>query len=211
MSDWTKSQYNMDLDSKDFENIKNIFISHLIIPKTKPDRQFLLCPVGLIGSGKTTVIVPLSEKLNLLRVSHDEIRKILKENGFNYNSSKEIARSVILDFLKDGYSVAIDANCGSKETYNNIKNIEKEFGIKTFWVHINPPEEFILNKLKNFNHTWLFKNGDEAVKGYLNYKDKYGDGTDLGIDFIYVFDTSRSDIKIQIEEARKVILDSLSF
>jgi predicted kinase len=205
MSDWTQAKHNKDLSDAGFKNIKNIFVHQVNIPKEKPAKQFLLCPVGLVGAGKSTVVIPLSEKLNLVRISHDEIRKILKEKGFNYDRSKEIAIEVISDFLKDGYSVAIDANCGSKETFNTIKKLEKENCLKVVWIHINPPEEFIVNKLKNFNHSWLFGGGDEAVAGYYKYKDKYGDGTDLGIPFLYTFDTSNSNIQEQIEEAYKSI------
>jgi len=210
MSDWTKAKYNTDLSGRDFENIKSIFVAQLFIPQIKPSKQFLLCPVGLVGAGKSTVIVPLAEKLNLIRISHDEIRKILKENGFNYNRSKEMASEVIIDFLKKGYSVAIDANCGSIETFERIKKIESEYALKIVWIHINPPEEFIINKLRNFKHSWLFDSGEEAVSGYHEYKNKYGDGTNLKINFVYTFDTSKSDIQQQIKEAKEIILKKIS-
>jgi shikimate kinase len=209
MSDWTQAKQNKDLPDSDFANIKNIFVSQLKVPGEKPPKQFLLCPVGLVGAGKSTVAIPLSDKLNLLRISHDEIRQILKENGFNYDRSKEIALEVISDFLKKGYSVAIDANCGSEDTYNKIKELEKEYSLKAVWVHINPPEEFIVNKLKNFDHSWLFNNGEEAVQGYFKYKEKYGDGTNLGIDFSYTFDTSKPDLEQQIEGACEIILNKV--
>ena len=210
MLDWTKAKHNKDLGSDNFVTIKNIFVSQLVIPETKPPQQFLLCPVGLVGSGKTTVVSPLAEKLHLVRISHDEIREILKKNDYNYDRSKEIASEVISDFLKDGYSVAIDANCGSQETFDRIKNIEQKYHLRVIWIHINPPEEFIINKLRNFKHTWLFANGEEAVRGYLNYKNTYGDGTGLHIDFDYVFDTSKSNIQEQIADAEKVILKQIN-
>jgi shikimate kinase len=210
MSDWTQAKHNKDLQDTDFQNIKNIFVSQLIVPKEKPSKQFLLCPVGLVGAGKSTVVIPLAEKLNLVRISHDEIRKVLKEKGFNYNRSKEIAIEVISDFLKNDYSVAIDANCGATETFDRIKKLENEYSLKTIWIHINPPEEFIVNKLKNFNHSWLFSDGEEAVRGYHEYKNKYGDGTDLGINFTYIFDTSKSNVQEQILEAQKIILSKIN-
>lgn len=206
MSDWTQAKHNKDLSNEDLKNIKNIFVSQLFIPQIKPLKQFLLCPVGLVGAGKSTITVPLARKLNLVRISHDEIRKILKENDFNYNRSKEIALEVISDFLNKGYGVAIDANCGSLETFNRIEHIKKERDLKVIWIHINPPEEFIINKLRKFDHTWLFTSGEEAVQGYYKYKNAYGDGTNLGIDFTYVFDTSKTDAQKQIVEAEEAIL-----
>lgn len=209
MSDWTQAKNNKDLPDTDFQHIKNSFISQLIIPQEKPPEQFLLCPVGLVGAGKSTVTIPLAKKLNLVRISHDEIRKILKENDFNYNRSKQIAAEVISDFLKNGYSVAIDANCGAIETFDRIKKLKDEYSLKIIWVHINPPEEFIVNKLRKFNHSWLFSTGEEAVRGYFEYKNKYGDGTNLGINFLYVFDTSKPNIHEQIEEAHEIISNKI--
>jgi len=190
---------------EEFNRIKQIYISSLEIPKMKPEKQFLLCPVGLVGAGKSTVVIPLSKKLNLVRLSHDDIRKLLKENGFNYDRSKEMAMQIIKEFLDQGYSVALDANCGSEDSLRRIQEIKKSYGLKVLWIHINPPEEFIVNKLKNFNHTWLFNSGDEAVEGYFRYKKDFGDFQNLPLGYIYTFDTSKSDLEYQIKEAEDKI------
>jgi adenylate kinase family enzyme len=200
-----------DLSEQDYIDIKNKYLSLVEIPKNKNGRQFLLCPVGLVGAGKTTVLKPLSEKLNLVRISHDEIRKILKMEGFNFNKSKEIAVEMIKDFIKIGYSVSIDANCGSKETLEIIKKFENKYSLDIIWIHINPPEDFIVDKLKNFaiknpHLAWsLFKDGEDAVRNYFDYKEKFGDGTNLRINFLYTFDTSRPNIDEQINHAIKLI------
>ncbi|MDE1944098.1 MAG: hypothetical protein KGH97_01205 [Patescibacteria group bacterium] len=47
-------------------------------------RQVFLAPVGRVGAGKTTVVKPLAERLGLVRISSDEIRKLLKERGLGY-------------------------------------------------------------------------------------------------------------------------------
>jgi hypothetical protein len=200
---------NQVLTQTDFHKIKELYLSKVVVPHIKPSKQFILCPVGLVGAGKSTVVVPLSAKMGLVRISHDEIRQLLNEHNFDYNRSKEIAIDVIKNFIEKGYSVCIDANCGSRETFELIKKVEAKYSIVSIWIHINPPEDFIINKLRNFNHTWLFKNGAEAVKNYREYKEKYGDGTDLGIDFAYVFDTSKSNILEQINEAEDLILKKL--
>ena len=50
----------------------------------KANQELILCPVGLVGAGKTTVLKPISKILNLVRVSSDEIRGILKQEGYNF-------------------------------------------------------------------------------------------------------------------------------
>lgn len=204
MSDWTSAKYNKDLPDDDFWRIYNLYKKQVKLPFSKPKKQFVLCPVGLVGSGKTTVIKPLSEKLDLVRISGDELRKLLKENNFNYNRTKEIAYRLLDEFINMGYSIAVDSNCGSDDSQEKIKEAKKR-GIQIIWIKIDPPEEFIINKLKNYDHNWLFKNEDEAVMSYYKYKEKYGDFSQLNLPYLYTFDTSKPDLDKQIEEAAEII------
>ncbi|MDD5726472.1 MAG: hypothetical protein PHC53_03625 [Patescibacteria group bacterium] len=196
-----ESKVGKDVTAADFENISQLYEEQLELPSAKPTKQILLCPVGLVGSGKTTVVKPLSKALSLLRISTDEIRKILKENGFNYVRTREIAKNLIGKYLKLGHGVAIDADCAGS-SYELINEISQNPQIKVIWIHINPPESFILNKLRNYKHTWLFKNADDAIYCYQERKPLH---EHLDMPFLYTFDTSRDDLDKQIEEAIKLI------
>ena len=174
----------------------------LEIPKIKLKTQIMICPIGLVGSGKTTVLKPLSKKLSLVRISTDEIRKILKEQGHDYNRAKELVIRLAEKYIKNGHSIAIDKDCISKESQKYIKKLKEKYNIKIFWIRINPPEDFIINKLKNYKHTWLFDNAEQAIDNYKNRKSLY---KNLKFPFIYEFDTSRSDLSVQIRKAVKII------
>ena len=66
-----------DIPKNVYEEVRAEYEASLKIPRNKPKKQFFVLPVGLVGAGKTTVMKPLAEKLSLLRISGDEIRKIL--------------------------------------------------------------------------------------------------------------------------------------
>ena len=202
--DITVAKKNPDLPEEMIEEFASVYRNTIFVPDKKPKKQFLLCPVGLVGAGKTTVVKPLSEKLHLVRVSTDEIRKMLKEKGYNYSKIRDISLKIVESFIKNGYSITIDGNCGVLETQNYIKEAERKYGLQTIWIHVNPPEEFIVKKLQNFPHTWLFENGDEAIKAYYEYKKKHDYSQSL-IPFLYTFDTSKNDLSQQLEEAEKLI------
>ncbi len=193
-----------NLSDEEAERIMGEYEKQLDIPKNKPAKLIMLCPIGLVGSGKTTVIKPLSEKLSLLRISTDEIRKILKENSYDYNRVEELAIKLSEKYIRQGYSIAIDADCISERLQKYINELKGEYGSKLFWIHINPPEKFIINKLKNYKHTWLFKNSKQAIE---NYKQRKSLHRSLKFPFIYEFDTSKSNLNKQIEEASKIIKD----
>lgn len=190
--------------NKTLLDVEKEYRQSIKIPKTKPGKQFFFCPVGLIGAGKTPVTKAMSERFNLLRVSSDELRKILKENGYNYDSVKEIGYKIVKEFASSGYSIALDMDCGSLEAISLIKNLSEEFHAKVVWVHINPPEEFIFSKFRNYNHTWLFKNAEDAIQNYLAQKAKRLKENSK-FDFLYTFDASKGDIEQQIKECSEKI------
>ena len=195
--------------SKDLDEIYCEYKSKIKLPKQKFYRKFLLCPVGGIGAGKTTVIKPLAEKLGVARVSTDEVRELLKANGRGYDGDKDIAARIVRDLLQEGYSIALDGNCGSPDALERIQGIVKDFAPEVFWLHVAPPEKFIIQKLKNYRHTWLFSSGDDAVAAYFKYKKNNGDFSNLKLPYIYTFDTSREDLPEQIDEAASLICKKL--
>lgn len=182
--------------------VLNDYESTLSVPKLRPEKLFVLCPVGLVGAGKTTVVKPLSERLGLVRISGDEIRKMLKERGLGYENVSRIVFSLAEKYIKNGYSIAIDSDCASEHTQKMISKAASEYKAMPVWIHINPPESFIVDKLKNFKHTWLFKNADEAIKNYLDRKPLH---ENLAMPFAYAFDTSKLDLEKQMKEAVEII------
>lgn len=199
--DW-ESTDGLVVDDAAFARIKNLYIEQLDIPDQIPNLQFFLCPIGLVGAGKTTVTKPLAEHFHLVRVSTDEIRKLLKEQGYNHIKTAELAYSIIGDFAKKGYSIAVDADCAGNNVASTVMQAAKAIGAKIAWIHINPPEDFILQKLRNFKHTWLFKDADEAIASYYRRKPLH---ENLDYPFLYTFDTSRPDISRQLDDAIGII------
>lgn len=191
-----ESTEGRNLTDTELETILSETEDSLVIPDSKPKHQILLCPVGLVGAGKTTVVEPLSQRLNLVRISTDEVRKRLKEKGYNLVRTIEIGKKLIERYLQKGYNVAIDADCSGQ--YELVSALTTNTPITPVWIHINPPESFILNKLKTFKHSWLFKDAGEAIANYHRRKPLH---ENLDMPFVYTFDTSREDLSQQIEEA----------
>ena len=171
----------------------------LVIPPTKNKPQWMLMPVGLVGAGKTTVVKPLCEHLGLVRLSTDEVRQKLKEKGYSYEGCRDIIRELAIKYLNLGYSLALDANTGSKTGMEYNEKLAKDFpNVHQVFVHVNPPEEFIVSKLKDREKTWLFRDADHAIKSFYENKQNF---SLPDLPFVYEFDPSRSDLAKQIDEA----------
>lgn len=178
----------------------------LVIPQTKPVKQFVLCPIGLIGTGKTTVVKALAEKLSLLRISNDEIRHILSSKDLPFVDVNKMTISLARKYFAEGYSIAIDADCASEETQALVVRLD-EAGVKPVWIHITAPEDVVLNRLRTTDKTWLFPNAEAAIDNYNARKPLH---ENLTMPFVYTFKTERDDVSRQIEEAAVAIQNYLS-
>ncbi len=190
-----------DLPQEKFVEFASEYSKTVEIP-TEKGNQFLLCPVGIVGAGKTTVLKPLAKKLGLVRVSTDEMRKMLKERDFSYKGVRDLLFIVANSFIKQGYGIAIDTDCSRLDKKKQLEEYSTKTGLKIIWIHINPPEEFIINKFKNHEPSWLFKNPEEAIANYEARKPLH---QNLDFNFTYTFDTSKPDLDDQIEEAYQII------
>lgn len=170
-------------------------------PPTNPGKQpWILCAVGLVGAGKTTVIKPVSEQLGLARVSSDELRIILREGGYNFLRTRELAKMLIGTYLQQGFGVAIDADNVDPQHQEILRNAAESLQIPLIQIHINPPEAFILDKLRHrvtYVPSGILENADRAVENYLRRKPLHEKYLSL-IPFDWAFDTSKPDLDDQI-------------
>ncbi len=173
------------------------FEQGLLIPEAKRTPQLLVCPVGHVGAGKTTVMKPLCKKLSLVRISTDEFRHLLKDHGFSFLVMRDVLSHLAKKYLSAGFSLGLDADCSGETKVFIDQAQQKMSDIKVVWLHIAPPERFILDKLRKYRHTWLFKDADEAIANYSRRKALHDN---LDMPFLYTFDTSRADLGEQIDE-----------
>jgi guanylate kinase len=192
-----------DAPKEILEEVKNEYEKTLVIPENKPSPQWMLMPVGIVGSGKTTVVKSLAEHFGLIRISTDEIRKRLKTRGFSYEGCRDIANELDEKYLNLGYSLAIDANTGSKIELKHNKETKDAYPhVRQVFIHINPPDEYVINKFHNHQPTWLFKDSKHAIDSFLKQKKEF---VLPDLSFVYTFDPSRDDFPEQLKEGISAI------
>lgn len=195
-----------NLPDDKLEDILSLYEKTLTIPKTKPKNQFLLCAVGLVGSGKTTAMKPLSKELGLVRMAGDEIRKVLYDNGYNQKRLMDLSILFNHKYLKLGYSMALDSDCSKEGVRNDIYKFGDQYGAKAIFIHINPPEKFVINKLSNIKEPWpwllKYSSSKTLLEEYYLRKKLH---TNLNIPFLCEIDTSAPDLKSQLKNAIDLI------
>jgi shikimate kinase len=185
---------------KDIEIIKDKYLKNIVFPKNKPKKQLFFCPVGLIGAGKTSITRPISEKLSLVILSSDGLRKILKKDGYDFSLLKKIGFEIATTLASKGFSVSFDMDCGNPEVKKFVEELSEKLNARIIWVNINTPEEYILKGfVKDADYrSWLTDNPQGMIENYFAQKEKrFKENTKFIFD--YVFDASK-DIKKQIED-----------
>jgi len=194
-----------DLNPEDLEMVTNEYDATLVVPEVKPERQFLLCAVGLIGAGKTTIMTELANKLNLVRINGDDIRKVLYDHKLPYKGSHDSSRILTEKYIRLGHSVALDRDAATPNSYKMITEVAESINLPVIWVHITAPEPVILERLSR-RQSWLFPTPDVALENYTARKSLH---QNLPMKFDYVFNTSKDNVHEQIIEAVNIILKKL--
>ncbi len=149
-------------------------------------KQFIICPVGKIKSGKSTLSELLSNALHIPKVSNDDVRIMLRiENNYTSEDHRKIVPIVIRKLVENNYSIIIDSNCASAHTRSLIDNLKDEFALSLLWIHVSTPEKFIIEKLKTFpyspNH--IFTGPDDALKRFFEHSTAFPDISDIHFDY----------------------------
>ena len=194
--------------NKSLEEVKSDFEKQIIVPAQTLSRQVFFCPVGLVGAGKTTITKPIAEKLGLVRISSDELRKLLKDGGHSYDQLKTIGLDVVRGFADKGCSIAFDMDCGNPEIKKLIDTLAEKYNAKVFWVHLNTPEEHIFNKFRKHPPSWLADNPQTMIDNYMLQKIKREEEATI-FDFFFTFDTSKQDVEEQIQNCIKLITNEI--
>jgi len=194
------------------DHIEKVYLSYrdsLEYPdgcKNKP--QFDICPIGLVGAGKSTVLRKICKNLPLVRISSDELRRLLIDEGLDPKIAPSLGARMNIELKHQGYSIAQDNDLAPFAVQKAVEKIDRELGITEFWIHINPPEEFIIHKLQNYKHDWLFEDANQAIANYFARKDLHA--RDVTRKFDFVFDTSRDDLDEQVNQFVELAKSRLS-
>ena len=158
------------------ENIPSIFQEYekkIPLPERNNRKQWILAVVGLVGSGKTTVVKSVAERLGMARISTDMLRHILAENGFNMLRVVDLSKMITQKYLEAGYSVAIDGDSIAPEHRELFAKAAKFFGIPMQLIHMNTPEVATLERLNQNiteQHSGLVRIAEQSIEDHVRRK-----------------------------------------
>lgn len=190
-----ESGQGKDLSDQNLAEIMAEYEQTLVIPNQKPGHPYALCPVGLPGTGKTTVVKELSKRLHLLRINSDDLRKLLTVKGYNLLRTIDLSTALSSKYAKQGYSLAIDADCAGKFVTQKLYRLVESAGLKLIWVHLNTPKDYVISQIKKYRT-------EQSLKDYYRRQPLH---EQLNLPFSYVFDLSQPNLEEQYDQAEEKI------
>ena len=194
-----------ELEDGHVEEFLASFAKKVLVFPDGPSVLCILAPVGLIGSGKSTVMQALAERFSLVVIRTDAIRAHLNRFGYNNRRTPELAGRLVVSCVERGYGVAVDADVVVEEKRSALQRIARELEVPLVSVHINTPEEVILDRLRPDNPDREFK-GPEAVERYFIRKTLH---ENLDIPFECVVDGA-GELETEMDKAEVCIRKALS-
>lgn len=132
--------------------------------------KFFLAVTGCIGSGKSTVLRELSQRLGLYRIESDQIRLLMDREDVDSATREQLLFDIInetaeLIFTK-GHSIAFDMNGGSESAKAAVKEREQQYGVKSVWLDFDISEPEIRRRLESRTQK-IHQDSDHAYQNYL--------------------------------------------
>ena len=166
------NQVAPDILDSEIYSFASKFSNQVLRISKEADKPFVVYFVGMIGSGKTTTAKFISTHYNLVRVSTDEVRDFLEENGFSRERSFDVAEVVAERILQQGYGIVFDADLVDQYFQDHVIALSKKVGVLTLLLQIQTPESLILKRLRADNSDRVYK-GKIAIHDYTHRKPKF--------------------------------------
>ncbi len=176
--------------------------SGLVFPAKQ--QPWLLCAIGLVGVGKSTIMKQLCVSFGLVRVVSDDIRSLVGLKGYNYERMNEVFLRLISELLAEGYAVGVDADCVKEQ--ERILAYAGKASIRVTWIHVTAPEDVILARLQEDNLSREYR-GPQAIADYWRRKPLHA--VPLLVQVAYTFRTEQLNSAEQLVEAEEAIRQDL--
>jgi adenylate kinase family enzyme len=159
------------------------------------EKKLIICFSGIPGSGKTFVAKILEKKYKGVRISSDNIRKIIDWLKIvkNKEDKEKILRQYLINFLKNykfsNKLIILDSSIDRK--YKEIFKVAREKRIKIFIVKITASKKGIILRLKKNKGRLkgFLGNFDRWEKDYNNFNKR------VKADFVLDISTLKSDLE----------------
>lgn len=133
---------------KDYTN--QLEILEIVPRRTK--KPIIVGTVGLIGSGKTTIMKEMAPLIGAVMVSGDCIRILLRKEKEKYDNTRLIAENIAMEVINKGGNVIIDSDFIDQKKRVSLKEKAKKVGAKVIFVRTHADLDVMVGRIMDANY-----------------------------------------------------------
>lgn len=113
---------------------QDMFIKALKVVSRKTKNPVVIAIVGLVGSGKTSVVRELAKLLPVTVIEGDDIRVHLRKQNERYEGARKIAENAMLKVIEQGGNVVLDSDHIDQKKRASLREKVKQTGAKLIFI-----------------------------------------------------------------------------
>ncbi|MBU1291877.1 AAA family ATPase [Patescibacteria group bacterium] len=113
---------------------QDAFMKTLEITPRETKNPVVIAIIGLVGSGKTSVVRELAKLLPATIVEGDDIRVQLRKQSERYEGARKIAENAVLKVIKQGGNVILDSDHIDQKKRASLREKVKQAGAKLIFI-----------------------------------------------------------------------------
>ncbi len=154
---------------------QKMFLTGLKFSKRKTKKPVMVAIVGLVGSGKSSVVKELAGKIGATIIEGDAIRICLRKSAERYENASKIGENATMKVIEKGGNVIFDSDFVNPEKRKRLAQVAKKTDAKVIFVRTYADYDIMAgrvisakyqNKIDDFfggaSSSWK---GSEQIKG----------------------------------------------
>jgi predicted kinase len=131
---------------EEYDVVYREYREKLVFPErnVRAEPSTVVCMIGLVGSGKSTVARMIAKRLNAVLINGDAIRVVLRHQEMDYSLARLIAEDLVCEIVGLGYNVVLDSDFIDSRKRASMRALVSTIGADICFVrvHVDPNKAY---------------------------------------------------------------------
>lgn len=123
------------------------FVSGLNIQKSKTKKPVIVACIGLVGSGKSSVLHELAKHIRGTVIEGDGIRVELRKQNEKYERARAIAENAAIEVIRQGGNPILDSDFIDEKKRASVREKARKAGVRLIFIRTHCDLDVVVGRL----------------------------------------------------------------